>query len=717
MLKKIIIIILLLLLSFIFSLYFSYQAEKFPSKFLNVPIQMTLTINNILSVTPQGNTYLAKMQRVCLPSECLAIERQFILSDYRRTPKKLLKFGGTYRITAKLKRLHGYHDEGVYNTDLQGFIHKINFAAYITRDASVELIKPASMSTVFYRLKNHLFNKILDNLQENPDSAGIVEALILGNKSFISSTVKQRLAVTGTSYLFVISGIHIALIVNIVSLMFRWLWRRSARLCLWLPAQKMGQLVGVLFACFYVVISGLEIPSLRALGAVIFITIFMLKHQEIFSSKAFFFVCIMAILFDPYIFLEISFCLSYGAVFLIYYVISHRKKISTMMMHLKIQLAMMIGLAPFLCAAFQEIARMNFFANIMAIPLVMFLILPLSFLASFMPVSAISAQLFVWDHQLIVFLLWILSLVEQIPQGVFYRGISHDAILISMIMACLFFLAPRVLNLQYLSVIFFLPFFVYQPIHLESGNFKVNILDVGQGLSIVLRTATHTLIYDLGPVFPNGHSATKAAVIPFLRSQGIYHIDTLMISHQDSDHVGDIGAFLAATNTDKILTSATRKLHQYAVKPCLAGQSWTWDGVVFSVLSPDEPSETGDNLASCVLKVTSGRTSLLLTGDIEKSVEFKLVASAENHLAANVLVLAHHGSRTSSTNTFIEAVHPQIGIISSGFENRYHFPSPLIVNRLKDQGIRLLNTSHCGEISLDFSPKNVGSVRCYTHDL
>ena len=241
-----------------------------------------------------------------------------------------------------------------------------------------------------------------------------------------------------------------------------------------------------------------------------------------------------------------------------------------------------------------------------------------------------------------------------------------------------------------------MPFFFYYPSAPAEKQLALTVLDVGQGLSVVVRTKHHILLYDTGAHIPNGFDVGEAIVSPYLRSQKIHTIDRLIISHGDNDHSGGADAVVRNFSVNYIETSAPKLIHHFHAMPCVAGENWEWDGVQFAMLYPEKNSLYVDNDSSCVIKMTAENTSVLLTGDIEKKSEAALVQHYGSALHSNILLSPHHGSKTSSSDIFLTAVAPNEVIISAGKYNRYHLPSKSVITRYDHHHLAIKNTAVLG---------------------
>jgi competence protein ComEC len=258
-------------------------------------------------------------------------------------------------------------------------------------------------------------------------------------------------------------------------------------------------------------------------------------------------------------------------------------------------------------------------------------------------------------------------------------------------------LAPRGLPGRWLGLLLMLPLTTAGPTVPDHAEAQFTLLDVGQGLAAVVRTRGHVLVYDTGPGFPSGFNTGEAVVLPFLRRQGMARIDTLVLSHGDRDHAGGYAGLRGRIAVDRILSGEPAEVPGGEASPCLAGDGWRWDGVAFQFVYPEAGGLEG-NASSCVLRVSTDGASVLLTGDVDSGVEDKLVARRPDWLPSTLLVAAHHGSDTSTSAAFLDAVSPDFVLYSAGFANRFGFPSPAVQARVQALGAEQLNTAGAGAV-------------------
>jgi competence protein ComEC len=325
---------------------------------------------------------------------------------------------------------------------------------------------------------------------------------------------------------------------------------------------------------------------------------------------------------------------------------------------------------------------------------------------------ALLAVLLLWLWQpLADALFWLLDWILQILYAVLEymatlptANLNHPApplwALAFAVPGILLLLAPKGIPARWAGLAFLLPLVFVETEKPAPGDIKLTMLDVGQGLALVVQTANHWLVYDTGAKFSTGSDQGQHVLLPFLRSQGVSQLDQLIISHGDNDHIGGAASLLNEIPANKVLTSVPDALEPYAPEKCRAGQQWTWDAVRFTILSPGLNSPESDNDLSCVLKIDAAQISVLLTGDIEAGGEAWLLANQPEQLKADILVSPHHGSHSSSTAEFLAAVKPRTILISAGYRNSYGHPHPDIMARYRQSQANIYNTANNGAISI-----------------
>jgi competence protein ComEC len=270
-------------------------------------------------------------------------------------------------------------------------------------------------------------------------------------------------------------------------------------------------------------------------------------------------------------------------------------------------------------------------------------------------------------------------------------------------------LLPKGVPGRWLGLLCFSPLLFASPAGPAKGELWFTLLDVGQGLSVVVRTQEHTLIYDTGPSFSEQFDTGSAVIVPYLRQVGVRAIDRLIISHSDNDHLGGARSLLKHYEAGEVLVAGSERIQIPGAKLCVRGQQWRWDGIEFSIIYPDQDKKRlnriSNNNDSCILRIVAPGGTILLTGDIEKQAEKDLLNDPAVELTADILVVPHHGSKTSSTHGFIRAVDPEFALFPVGYRNRYRLPSQEIVKRYGQYQARMLDTASHGAITLRLEPE------------
>ncbi|TAG64939.1 MAG: DNA internalization-related competence protein ComEC/Rec2, partial [Burkholderiales bacterium] len=418
---------------------------------------------------------------------------------------------------------------------------------------------------------------------------------------------------------------------------------------------------------------------------------------------------VVVLLIDPWAVSAAGFWFSFCAVALLLYVTVGRVgRRPGWQLVLVTQCAVTFGLAPVALALFQQVSIVGPIANAVAIPLITLVVVPLALLWMIVPIDALLRL----AEQLIAWLAELLQWLMMLPFPVWTQHAPPWWTVALAIAGCLLLLAPRGIGFRWLGALWCVPLFIVSPARPAQGEFEMTVLDIGQGTSVVIRTAERTLVYDTGPRWTDTSDAGSRLILPYLRASGSSRIDGLVVSHLDIDHSGGANSLLRSTPVGWMLTSVfaeadiikTASERKIPVNGCRAGQRWAWDGVNFEVLHPSPDSydlaalKTNDR--SCVIKVTARSASALLTADIEAKSEAALVEQYGKALQADALLIPHHGSQTSSTVGFIDAVSPSIAVINAGYRNRFGHPREAVLARYTDRNIPVLRTDWHGAITI-----------------
>jgi competence protein ComEC len=294
---------------------------------------------------------------------------------------------------------------------------------------------------------------------------------------------------------------------------------------------------------------------------------------------------------------------------------------------------------------------------------------------------------------------WLIQMSASKPLASLYVAHFVNAAKLLLLLPVLWVVLPRGWPGRYLAWLGAWAVLAFEPEPVPEGCIDIRALDVGQGLSLVLETSAHVLVYDAGPAWRSGSDAGERVVMPYLRSRRISQLDRLVISHADLDHSGGAGFLLQNLPVADLIVGETLPGPAADAKPCVAGAAWRWDGVRFTFLHPSMEAATEGNDASCVLLVQAGSYTALFPGDIEAGSEAGLVRQRVLP-RVDIVSVPHHGSRTSSTGPFVRSLRPSIAIVSAGHGNRWGFPKDDVVARWRGSGARVMNTAESGSISI-----------------
>ncbi len=552
-------------------------------------------------------------------------------------------------------------------------------------------------------------------------AAGVLAALVVGDQAAIEREDWAVFRNTGVAHLMSISGLHITMFAWLAAALVAPLWRRSTRAMLWLPAQRAAAWAGVAAALGYALLSGWGVPAQRTVWMLATVMLLRSLGRRWPWPLVLLAAAVVVTAGDPWALLQPGFWLSFMAVGLLMSSEPVRgasiepgvlnasgrqgprplRWLRALWGHahagVRTQLIATIGLAPLTLVFFGQVSLVGFAANLVAIPLVTLVITPLALL------GGLVAPLWMLAAGVVDVLVACLQWLASWPFAVWGVPAAPPWAQAAALLAALLLVLPLPWRMRLMAVPLALPLLLPPRVLPVEGQFTLTVVDVGQGTSVLLRTATHLLVYDAGPQYSPEADAGERVLLPLLAANGERRIDLLMLSHRDSDHVGGAAALIGALPVDAI-SSSLEEAHplRRAGPPqrrCEAGQSWQWDGVAFEVLHPqpqDYERARKSNAMSCVLRVRGHNASVLLAGDIEREQEAALVAMHGTALNSDVLLVPHHGSRTSSSAAFIDAVQPRVAVIQAGYRNRFGHPVIEVVERYREHGVHLVDTAHCG---------------------
>ncbi|MEG1734872.1 MAG: DNA internalization-related competence protein ComEC/Rec2, partial [Comamonas sp.] len=519
---------------------------------------------------------------------------------------------------------------------------------------------------------------------------------------------------TGVAHLMSISGLHITMFAWIAALLVGRLWRLSARACRYWPAPRMALLAGVLLALAYALFSGWGVPAQRTVCMLAVVALLQWLGLRWPWPLVWLFALAAVLVADPWALWQAGFWLSFVAVGVLLAgsraqqeAEADNEQQPTRGRRLlrqgaglwREQWLISLVLAPLSLLLFGQVSVVGLLANLIAIPWVTLLVTPLALLSALIPqAAALAAWLML---PLLQFLQWLAAAswaVWSLPQPAWWASVAAVG-------AGLLLVAPLPVRLRWVLAFCCVPALWWPQARVGFGEFELLAADIGQGNAVLVSTQTHHLLYDAGPQYSQNSDAGERVLLPLFSALGV-RLDRLMLSHRDADHTG--GALAVKSTQPKLQIWGSESVIDEPllaalapVQRCTTGQRWRWDGVEFEVLHPAadfwaKPRKPSPNAGSCVLRIrsASGRVALLV-GDIEAAQELQLLAGG---LAGPVdwLLVPHHGSKTSSSTNWVQALRPRWAMVQAGYLNRFGHPASAVVQRYEQAGSQLVLQDRCG---------------------
>ena len=634
--------------------------------------------------------------------------------------------GERWQLTVRLKRPHG--NANPYGFDYEAWLLEQGLRAtgYVRPDAKLAhknyridafVMSPGNLVE---RARAWLRDRILAAVPGKP-YAGVLAALVVGDQRAIGQSDWDIFRRTGISHLISISGLHITMIAGMAAALMGGLWRRSFftrfSLPLMLPVQKAAALTGASVALLYVLLAGFGVPAQRTLYMLSVVAIALWFGRITRVSHVLCAALGVVLLLDPWAVLWPGFWLSFGAVSVILFVSVGRTSAGRVQRALpwgavienagRTQYAVTLGLVPLTLLLFGQVSIIGPVANAIAIPLISLVVTPMALIGSVLP--APLSDWFLWlAHYFIEWLVALLRWMSTADFAVWSAPTPSIWIFALSLIGTLWMLAPRGWPVRWLGLVCWLPLILNAPTHPMEGNAWVTAFDVGQGSALLVETKNHRMLYDTGPVYSPESNGGSRVILPYLKGRGINALDMMVVTHNDNDHSGGALSILKTTLVGEVLSSLAldTAIVQAARshRRCEAGQQWQWDGVGFEMMHPTaeiyENPKSKSNALSCVLKVSAGKQSILLTGDIGRPQEKLMIETMAERLRSTVMLVPHHGGATSSTRVFLETVKPEIALFQVGYRNPYKHPRADVYARYGSLGIERIRTDESGAITL-----------------
>jgi competence protein ComEC len=656
--------------------------------------------------------------------------------------------GERWRLPVRMKRPHGVLNPHGWDAERWMFEHGVGGTGTVRSQGHHGLDLPERLGVDTSRWVERARQSVKDAVMArvaDPRVAGVLAALAVGDQSAIDRADWDVYRITGVAHLMSISGLHVTMFAWVAGLVVGALWRRSTRASLAWPAPLAARWGGLAMAVAYAVFAGWGVPSQRTVLMLGIVVALQSTGRRWPWTWVLLTAAVGVSALDPWALLQPGFWLSFVAVALLMISgdteTSHATTTSwpnepeerrssarrleslrtTARQAVRTQVVATISLAPLSAIFFQQISAVGLFANLLAVPWVTLLVTPLALLGACWPAAW---DVGAWAVQGMSLVLHTMSAwpgaawsVPVAPSWAQMAGMLAGVLVVMRL--------PR--RARWWAAPLMLPLLLPAVDRPQPGQFEAVAVDVGQGTAVLLRTRHHLLVYDAGPQYTADRNAGERILLPLLRARGERHIDALMLSHRDADHVGGAQALMHALPTGALWSSieaqhplrAWARGHGVPHTRCEAGQRWVWDGVSFHVLHPTADDHAANdqshqragrsgrpgktikpNSMSCVLRIEDGQgRSMLLTGDIEAAQEQAILERHHDQptvLRSDVLLVAHHGSRTSSTLAWLRAVQPTVGVVQAGYRNRYGHPAPVVERRLLNAIPVVVRSDRCG---------------------
>lgn len=602
--------------------------------------------------------------------------------------------GERWSLEAKLRAPRGLRNPGGFDAERNALAQGIAATGYVADAGNARRLGLARGLDAWREAMSLRIAR-----QAPPDSARFLRAFALGDTGGLADADWETLRADGLTHLIAISGFHVGLVAGFGALLVRgpwWLFPLLARRC---PRQVACGIAALASAAGYGVVAGLSLPTLRTLLMIAVVVLARVLRRATRAGDALALAAVAMLLADALSPLSPGFWLSFlGVAWLLWCLPGVETR--PVRGFLAAQGVATLGLLPLTALFFGQASLAGPFANLLAVPWWSLVVVPLTLAGTGLEALHPGAGGWAW---------WLAGHAFQCSWRLFeWMSASPMALwwapeapwfAVPLALASAFWLLlPRGVPGKPLAALLWLPLLLPALRAPASGEAELIVIDVGQGLSVLVRTQHHALLYDMGPAVQDGFDAGERVVVPTLHALGVHRIDLAMVSHGDNDHAGGFAAVKRAF--PPALSLSPRGSPVPDTKPCVAGTHWRWDGVEFRVLHPGAGFPYLDNESSCVLRVSAAHGAALLTGDIGEVIERKLLREQPSMLRADVVLVAHHGSGGSSDPGFVAATGAELALVSSGFGNRFHHPLPDVVERWRTAGAEVEDTQDLGALRI-----------------
>ena len=672
--------------------------------------------------------------------------------------------GQRWKFKSKLKRPYGSLNPYTFDFERWSF-HQDFGASGSVRAGELLLVKDIAWTEIELRMELmrwHLRKKIQSMLPDDARYVGVLIALVMGDQNAINQDDWQVFNATGIGHLISISGLHVTMLAGVGASFAAFIWRRHTWPLI-APVSKVAAISGFFTAFVYAWLAGFQIPAQRTMYMVGVVAFALWTGRNPRSFDIWWWALAFVLLIDPMAPYTPGFWLSFGAVAAILYAMGDSsgllgiptgkelqvhwtlRMVQALREACRVQAVVTLALLPFTLYWFYQVSVVSPLANAFAIPLVSYIVTPLAIIGAMLP-EFIGRWLMWPAHASMEYLAIALKWMANWSWSVVWSRQPEWWALLASGLGIIYAIRPgdigrswkgRLLGTVFSVSIFIPPIQSVSESQLSQGEFRANILDIGQGTSVLIETKNRRLLYDTGPIQGKKDDAGQRIILPYLRGRGVDHIDRMVISHSDSDHVGGAATLLKHIQFDSMMGSLPsnnpllQNLQQRRVPslPCRYGQRWIWDDVEFIIWHPDETTIFSNqypgkpNEMSCVLEVRNTQNSLWLTGDVEKQGELEIIERLDVEMLKEIgtreliFMAPHHGSKTSSSLALLKRLDPDQAFAQNGYRNRYGHPHPDVTERYRNLDIPFYQTPETGFQTWLFKNNAKSSTHFWRHDI
>ncbi|MGV8940134.1 MAG: DNA internalization-related competence protein ComEC/Rec2 [Lysobacter sp.] len=627
------------------------------------------------------------------------------LHDGAGTGRDQLRAGQRWQLTARVRAPRGLRNPGGFDSEKHAFAGRLTATGYVRTPDTARLLAPARGLNAW---REAMSERVVAATPAS--SARFVAALALGDTRGLSDLDWHILRANGLTHLIAISGFHVGLVAGFFALFVAgiwWLWPSLGRR---LPRPVAAAIAGLLGAALYAAVAGFALPTVRTLLMIAVVAGLRGLRRKSTAFDTLALAGIAVLLVDPLSALSAGFWLSFfGVAWLLWCLpTAGRKPLRDLV---SAQGVATIGLLPLSAVLFDQASVVGPVANLLAVPWWSLVVVPLALAGTGLEFLHDGWGVLPWQAAAWCFdLSWpLFEWLASSDLALWWLRESRWFALPLAMLGAFWLLLPRGLPGRPLALLLWLPLLWPARGLPGPGEAEIRVLDVGQGLSVLVRTTGHTLLYDMGPATRDGFDTGERVVLPALHALGVRQLDRAIASHGDNDHAGGFPAVRAEVSVRRALAPEGSGVAD--TRPCVAGESWQWDGVTFRFLHPPPYFPYLGNEASCVLRIETAHGSALLTGDIGEVIERDLIrrsfADPESGIAADVVLVAHHGSAGASDAGFIAATAARYALVSSGHGNRFGHPRPEVLDRWRAGGAQTLDTADDGALKVRFAAGGV----------